>query len=246
MYLSACTAGTRVIRSRVERAAPVRCAALSHIRHRHAFKGIKLASGSLKATFLGTPAAVCCQPSRAHRASRRVVKVSALFGGRGTQSSNGNLSGYELRGSPTIKLPKGNTIVGRDEDDSDIVVNKAAVSNKHCRFSAGPRGVTLTDLGSTNGTFVDGKQVKGSVSLSPGDKVTLGNVKFTLVEKKPPAPKAPAQGTTRGSVRAGTTRGTTRGGTTRGTIRGGTTRGSVKAGSQVVQRGGDAQKVCTL
>ena len=63
---------------------------------------------------------------------------------------------------------------------ADFVVDAALVSRVHCRFTL-DRGnqLELEDLGSTNGTFVNGKKV-ARVTLSDGDELTIGRVKFVV------------------------------------------------------------------
>ncbi|MGJ3241080.1 MAG: FHA domain-containing protein [Anaerolineae bacterium] len=63
--------------------------------------------------------------------------------------------------------------LGRDITN-DIVINDREVSRHHLRFTRGGGGFTLEDLGSTNGTFVNGKRVTGAVGLKNGDMVGLG------------------------------------------------------------------------
>jgi pSer/pThr/pTyr-binding forkhead associated (FHA) protein len=58
--------------------------------------------------------------------------------------------------------------------DCDIVVDRPEVSGRHCRLSRGAGGYTLTDLGSTNGTFVNGARLAGEIRVVPGDAITLG------------------------------------------------------------------------
>ncbi|MEO1289357.1 MAG: FHA domain-containing protein [Chloroflexota bacterium] len=72
---------------------------------------------------------------------------------------------YELSGD-VVNL-------GRDITN-DIVINDREVSRHHLRFTKGADGFTLEDLGSTNGTFVNGKRVSGSIALKNGDMVGLG------------------------------------------------------------------------
>jgi serine phosphatase RsbU (regulator of sigma subunit) len=57
---------------------------------------------------------------------------------------------------------------------SDIVLDDSAVSRRHCRLERAGDDVRLTDLGSTNGTFVDGEAVTGTVTLSDGARVQVG------------------------------------------------------------------------
>src|SRR3982750_1556371 len=61
---------------------------------------------------------------------------------------------------------------------ADFVVDAALVSRVHCRFTLNETNeLALEDLGSTNGTFVNGKKVAKAM-LSDGDKLTIGRVQF--------------------------------------------------------------------
>jgi pSer/pThr/pTyr-binding forkhead associated (FHA) protein len=61
---------------------------------------------------------------------------------------------------------------------ADFVVDAALVSRVHCRFTLNDSNeLELEDLGSTNGTFVNGKKVMRA-TLSDGDKLTIGRVHF--------------------------------------------------------------------
>lgn len=63
---------------------------------------------------------------------------------------------------------------------ADFVVDAALVSRVHCRFTLDQTNqLALEDLGSTNGTFVNGKKV-GKATLSDGDKLTVGRVLFVV------------------------------------------------------------------
>jgi ABC transport system ATP-binding/permease protein len=63
---------------------------------------------------------------------------------------------------------------------ADFVVDAALVSRVHCRFTLNQiNELQLEDLGSTNGTFVNGKKVTKAV-LSDGDKLTVGRVQFVV------------------------------------------------------------------
>jgi FHA domain-containing protein len=63
--------------------------------------------------------------------------------------------------------------LGRDITN-DIVINDREVSRHHLRLTLGSDGLTIEDLGSTNGTFVNGKRVTGTISLKNGDMLGLG------------------------------------------------------------------------
>lgn len=58
----------------------------------------------------------------------------------------------------------------------DVAVGRPAVSGRHCRLTAVPGGYLLEDLGSTNGTFVNGQRVTAPVRVTRADAVTLGMV----------------------------------------------------------------------
>ena len=63
---------------------------------------------------------------------------------------------------------------------ADFVVDAALVSRVHCRFTLDRTNqLELEDLGSTNGTFVNGKKVRRT-QLSDGDKLTVGRVRFVV------------------------------------------------------------------
>lgn len=71
-------------------------------------------------------------------------------------------------------LPEGVTAVGR-ADENDIVLSGDLVSRKHCRLHASPDGVQFEDLGSRNGTKLNGEPVKGTRALDEGDVVSIGD-----------------------------------------------------------------------
>ena len=79
----------------------------------------------------------------------------------------------------TIRLMRGvSKTLGRAK--ADFVVDAALVSRRHCRLTADASDqLIVEDLGSTNGTEVNGKRVKRGV-LRPGDKLTVGRVVFTI------------------------------------------------------------------
>jgi pSer/pThr/pTyr-binding forkhead associated (FHA) protein len=63
---------------------------------------------------------------------------------------------------------------------SDFVVDSALVSRVHCRLELSANDeLELEDLGSTNGTLVNGKKIT-KVKLNHGDMVTIGRVQFVV------------------------------------------------------------------
>jgi pSer/pThr/pTyr-binding forkhead associated (FHA) protein len=70
------------------------------------------------------------------------------------------------------------TIIGRRED-CDLRIPLGDVSRKHCRVIKEADSVRVEDLGSSNGTYVNGQRVQEAI-LQPGDTVKVGPVRFVL------------------------------------------------------------------
>jgi diguanylate cyclase (GGDEF)-like protein len=70
-------------------------------------------------------------------------------------------------------------VLGRD-DGCDVALEADDVSRRHARVRRVPEGHRLDDLGSTNGTFVEGERT-GSRLLAPGDLIHLGSVVLKYV-----------------------------------------------------------------
>jgi hypothetical protein len=71
------------------------------------------------------------------------------------------------------ELSKGIITLGRDITN-DIVINDPEVSRHHCRLTQGGGGYTIEDLGSTNGTFINGQRLTGARPLANGDMLGMG------------------------------------------------------------------------
>lgn len=80
----------------------------------------------------------------------------------------------------SISLPQGKFLVGREED-CHLRPNSDLVSRHHCVFTVDEFSVRLRDLGSTNGTFVNGQRLVGAVNLKPGDRVLIGKLDFEVL-----------------------------------------------------------------
>ena len=64
---------------------------------------------------------------------------------------------------------------------SDFVLDAALVSRIHCRLTTDARGdLTVEDLDSTNGTFVNDQRVSGRAVLAPGDRLRVGRVELSV------------------------------------------------------------------
>jgi len=81
--------------------------------------------------------------------------------------------------SITFRLPPGAVkTVGR-APRADFVVDAALVSRLHCRLTAADDSVDVTDLDSTNGTYINDERVK-SGCIKSGDRLRIGRVEFTV------------------------------------------------------------------
>ena len=79
-----------------------------------------------------------------------------------------------------IRMPRGSVKTLGRTARADFIVDAALVSRVHCRLTAdGPDGLTVEDLGSTNGTLVNGAKVARGV-LKAGDTLTVGRVEFRV------------------------------------------------------------------
>ncbi len=77
------------------------------------------------------------------------------------------------------------TMIGRS-DDVELVVSDTSISRRHAMIVKRVDGFFLSDLGSTNGSFVNKEQVHEPMQVSEGDKVILGSVvfKFTYQDEE--------------------------------------------------------------
>ncbi|PTL81351.1 adenylate/guanylate cyclase domain-containing protein [Vitiosangium sp. GDMCC 1.1324] len=71
------------------------------------------------------------------------------------------------------ELPEGVTHLGR-ADENDIVLGGDLVSRRHARLVAEGDSLLIEDLGSRNGSRVNGASLQGSIALHPGDTISLG------------------------------------------------------------------------
>jgi predicted component of type VI protein secretion system len=65
------------------------------------------------------------------------------------------------------------TTVGRD--DCDVVLSDPEVSRRHAVVAESPEAFTIEDLGSTNGTWVNGERIAGPEPIRAGDEIRFGN-----------------------------------------------------------------------
>lgn len=82
-------------------------------------------------------------------------------------------------GSPPITLRKDITLVGRKPGLCDLVIDRSSVSKIHCLLVKTDGLLFVRDLGSTNGTRVNGQRVTRG-ALLPGDVLSFSSVKYQV------------------------------------------------------------------
>ena len=101
---------------------------------------------------------------------------------------------------------EGGGVIGRDPASASVAIEDPEASRKHASLTGGGDGLSIEDLGSTNGTFVNGERVEGARPLAAGDKIKIGTTVFEVraaIEATrmasppeppgpPPAPEPPA------------------------------------------------------
>lgn len=122
------------------------------------------------------------------------VAETSLLGGGEAAREDGVSAGAELATSAkpvvalvreadgaTYMLPDAPVVLGRSQTCDITIAGNSALSRRHARLD--PVGLTLTDLGSANGTFVDGARLSPQVStpLAIGAMLTLANEGFRVV-----------------------------------------------------------------
>ena len=68
----------------------------------------------------------------------------------------------------------GELILGREDSSADLVIPDPGVSRRHARVIGENGALILEDLGSSNGTYVNGERISGAVELAPGDEIRIG------------------------------------------------------------------------
>ena len=82
-------------------------------------------------------------------------------------------------GERSIRLKKDVTIVGRKRGVCDIFIDRSSISKLHCIIVKTDGLLFIRDLGSTNGTKVNGQRVTRG-ALLPGDELAFANSKYKV------------------------------------------------------------------
>jgi predicted component of type VI protein secretion system len=83
------------------------------------------------------------------------------------------------RQKQTIALRSAETVIGRRRG-CDVRISSSQVSRRHCLLSLHAGSVTVEDLDSVNGTYVNGERISGKRMVRPGDRLEVGPVCFVV------------------------------------------------------------------
>lgn len=86
----------------------------------------------------------------------------------------------------TISIKRNKLLIGRAEE-CDVRPLSEEVSRRHCAVHAGPDDVFVEDLGSRNGTFVNGVRITGKTKVTSGDMIRVGSLEVKVSCTEPAA-----------------------------------------------------------
>jgi pSer/pThr/pTyr-binding forkhead associated (FHA) protein len=98
-----------------------------------------------------------------------------------------------------IPLPRTVFLIGRDAD-CHLRLHSLQVSRRHCAIACWAGKVSVRDLKSANGTFINNQRIVGEVKVSDGDRLQVGPLAFFFRIKHTPPEKSP-EPITPGSLR---------------------------------------------
>ena len=128
---------------------------------------LHLEGAATRANAFGAPLAPMAPPSAAPPIAEPPVTIS---------------SRWHLRGEPSFDLPANGALsIGRIAGN-DMVIGDAGVSSRHATLQIGFNGLTVTDLGSTNGTWINGGKLAANAPalLKNGDVIQFGRSPFRV------------------------------------------------------------------
>ena len=89
----------------------------------------------------------------------------------------------------TIRGPR--FYIGRSEE-CNLRANSDAISRRHCAIMVTETDVRIRDLGSRNGTFLNGERIEGEQKMQMGDQLRVGPLEFLVTFAQSPKKTAAA------------------------------------------------------
>ena len=99
---------------------------------------------------------------------------------------------FSTGGDQTIDVPADGALVVGRAATSDVPIYDPTISRRHAEVTMGASGVSIRDLGSSNGTFLNGSRVMEAEAVD-GDVLAFGKVAFHVREVTPPTAKPPPE-----------------------------------------------------
>jgi DNA-binding winged helix-turn-helix (wHTH) protein len=119
---------------------------------------------------------------------RTVHRVGYAFNAPiASASQHSNVSRWLIAGERRIALVPGENVIGRDPD-ANVCLDYSTVSRRHARLLVSDASTVLEDLGSKNGTTIDGTRLTAAVTLRNGDRFSCGHVLMTYRESTASVP----------------------------------------------------------
>src|SRR5512143_2505760 len=147
--------------------------------HDRLWPGTFVSEASLRQVVMELRRALKDDP-REPRCVRTVRRFGYAFSGEAREDAGSRASGASrasrcslLRGGRELPLYEGENLLGREPEAVVRLVSEKA-SRRHARIVVDDGGAILEDLGSKNGTRVNGTRVREPIVLEPGDRIEIG------------------------------------------------------------------------
>jgi pSer/pThr/pTyr-binding forkhead associated (FHA) protein len=80
------------------------------------------------------------------------------------------------------------TLVGRSPQ-SQIVLSMPEISRRHCEITEDDQGFWVEDIGSRNGTFVNGRRIEKRTKINDGDRIGIAGLEVLFSDSKDTGPR---------------------------------------------------------
>ncbi len=121
------------------------------------------------------------QPAQPAPQPQQMPQQQAMPAAPQPRKAPGTCQLRETSTGKTWRIACDSTVIGRDESQADLILEDSNVSRRHAELKRTPAGWQICDLGSTNGTRVNGMRVTEQ-TLASGDALTMGLVTLSFEE----------------------------------------------------------------
>ena len=98
--------------------------------------------------------------------------------------------GAESKSGQTIELTESRPYVLGRSKQADFHIDNRAVSRLHTQFTPRPGNWLIKDLGTRNGTWLNGVRLEEETPIKEGDRIEIGNLTMVAMKMEPPLPYA--------------------------------------------------------